>query len=200
MDAILFRTRYDVARLRDELAAAVAATPWIGKPERGRYLRWSAIALHSQYGSMAEDTVDLHIPTAMAADCIPTPALGHCPYIAGILASFAAAKLRVRLMQLAAGGHIGRHRDRQYGWALPILRLHVPIVTDAEVEFLLAGRRIDMQPGELWYLDTTQEHEVTNRGTTDRVHLVIDLVNGPELRAQLGPTTWAAWHAPAGPP
>jgi len=191
MDAIRFRATYDVARLQAELAGVVAGARWIAKPERGKYVGWSSIPLHSQYGAMSDEAVDVHIPAALAGECGPTPVLGECPYVGELLAGFAAARLRVRFMRLAAGGRIGRHTDRQYGWRLPILRLHLPVVTDENVEFVLAGRRIELRPGELWYLDTTREHEVFNRGVHDRVHLVIDLVNGPGLRAQLGPQTWA---------
>lgn len=191
MDAIRFKTRYDTARLREDLDAAVAAASWVAKPDRGRYFKWSALPLHALHGGVSSEAVDVHVPPELAGACAPTPVSRDCAYVREILASFAAEKLRVRFMQLAAGGRIGRHRDRQYGWELPILRLHVPVVTDADVEFLLADRRVDMRAGELWYLDTTRDHEVINHGTTDRVHLVIDLVNGPALREQLGPETWA---------
>ena len=189
MDAIQFTRRLDAARLRDDLAAATAAAAWVEKPGRGRYHQWSALTLHGLRGDPG--TADMHVMPSHPEDCGPTPLARACPYVCELLESFAAAKLRVRFMRLAAGGHIGRHRDRQYGWELPVLRLHAPVVTSADVEFLLAGRRIDMRPGELWYVDTTQEHEVMNHGAIDRVHLVIDLVNGPALREQLGPTTWA---------
>lgn len=189
MDAIRFTTRCDTARLEDDLAAAVRTGAWIAKPERGKYHQWSAIALHARHGSTAPD-VDYHASPDQADECAPTPILAHCPYVRELLASFRSSPLRVRFMQLAAGGRIGKHRDRQYGWALPILRLHVPVITSPAVEFLLNNRRIDMRPGELWYLDTTRDHEVHNHGTIDRVHLVIDLVNTPSLRDQLGPPTW----------
>jgi hypothetical protein len=39
MDAIRFKTTYDAGRLREDLAAAVAAAPWIAKPERGKYYK-----------------------------------------------------------------------------------------------------------------------------------------------------------------
>jgi hypothetical protein len=196
MDAIRFKTTYDAGRLREDLAAAVAAAPWIAKPERGKYYKWSALPLHGLRGDVSAETVDMHVIPEGAADCAMTSIGAACGYVAEIINGFAAAKLRVRFMCLAAGGRIGRHRDRAYGWTLPVLRLHVPVVTDASVEFLLNERRIVMRAGELWYLDTTRDHEAVNRGVKDRVHLVIDLVNGPEIRAQLGPETWAEVLAP----
>lgn len=191
MDAIRFTTRLDVARLQADLTAAEHRSAWIAKPERGKYHQWSAIALHARHGSTAPDAVDFHVGTELADECAPTPVLAACSYIPELLASLPAPKLRVRLMRLAAGGRIGRHRDRQYGWHLPILRLHAPVITDPRVEFLLNDQRIDMRPGELWYLDTTRDHEAWNHSDIDRVHLVIDLVNSDTLRDHLGPSTWA---------
>lgn len=187
-DAVRFATRHDVARLLADLAAAVEVARWIEKPEKDRYFEWSAIPLYTQYGAVSSAAVDLHVPVTMAGDFAPTPAGRACGHVREIVDAFAAARLRVRFMRLGPGGRIGRHRDRQYGWGLPILRLHVPVVTNPDVELLLADRCVVMAPGELWYLDTTKDHEVVNRGATERVHLVIDLVNGPALREQL--TGW----------
>ena len=52
--------------------------------------------------------------------------------------------------------------------------MHIPVVTNADVDFFLAGRQLEMKEGECWYLDLSLPHSVRNRGTTDRVHLVID--------------------------
>jgi hypothetical protein len=190
MDAILFKRRYDTARLCAELEAAVAAASWIAKPEKGKYFKWSAIPLHTLHGSMSPEAVDVHVSEWLAQECAPTSVGAACPYVRELLEGFEAPKLRVRFMKLEVGGHIGRHRDRLYGWELPILRLHIPVTTHAGVEFLLEDRRIDLRPGELWYLNTSKDHEVFNHGPTERVHLVIDLVNGPGIRQQLGPETW----------
>ena len=190
MHAILFRQRYDIARLTAELEATVTEAAWVAKPERRKYFKWSAIALHSLGGGQGLDAVDEHVCEWLAEDCAATAFMRCCPYVQALLEELPASKLRVRFMKLEAGGHIGRHRDRLYGWELPILRLHVPIVTHAGVEFRVADQRLDMRPGELWYVNTSQEHEVINRGPTARTHLVVDLVNGPRLREWLGPETW----------
>ncbi|HEY7281683.1 MAG TPA: aspartyl/asparaginyl beta-hydroxylase domain-containing protein, partial [Actinomycetota bacterium] len=36
------------------------------------------------------------------------------------------------------------------------------------------GTRVDMAPGECWYMDFTKTHAVANRGTEPRVNLVVD--------------------------
>jgi hypothetical protein len=49
------------------------------------------------------------------------------------------------------------------------------------VEFTCGGQTINMAPGECWVLDTFRSHTVANRGTSRRVHLVIDTVGGERL-------------------
>ena len=50
----------------------------------------------------------------------------------------------------------------------------MPIETSPEVEFWLNGRRLEMQPGELWYVNVNLRHLVANRTKHSRTHLVID--------------------------
>jgi hypothetical protein len=40
--AIRFKRCFDVVRLRSDLAFAQQISPWIDKPERGKYFGWSA--------------------------------------------------------------------------------------------------------------------------------------------------------------
>ena len=100
-------------------------------------------------------------------------------------------------ISLSAGGTIGAHRDPAYGWQSEIVRLHVPVVTHPDVTFFLERSSLHLEPGELWYLDTSREHEVHNRSPLDRVHLVFDLLNTDEIRAQLDSigTEWCLWGA-----
>jgi len=44
-----------------------------------------------------------------------------------------------------------------------------------------------MAPGECWYLRLSDPHSVANRGTTDRVHLVVDAVVNDALRRMISP-------------
>ena len=50
----------------------------------------------------------------------------------------------------------------------------MPVATSRDVEFRLGGRRVEMAPGSVWYLRLSDPHSVVNRGSTDRIHLVID--------------------------
>jgi hypothetical protein len=88
----------------------------------------------------------------------------------------------VRLLRLAPGSVIREHSDFDLGEELGEVRLHVPVVTNPNVEFYLAGKRVAMEAGECWYLDLSLPHRVQNRGASERVHLVVDCVLNDWLR------------------
>ncbi len=111
-----------------------------------------------------------------------TEALEACPYFQEVLAAFQCPLKSVRLLRLASGSIIREHSDSDLGEDLGDVRLHIPIVTNPQVEFYLAGKRVAMDAGECWYLDLSHPHRVQNRGPSERVHLVIDCVLNDWLR------------------
>lgn len=90
-----------------------------------------------------------------------------------------------RLMRLGPGGHIHEHRDYDLGGPDADMRLHVPLLTPAQVDFMLEGRRVPMQAGECWFLDLDRPHSVQNHDSSPRIHLVIDCRPGPWLDAAI---------------
>jgi hypothetical protein len=62
-------------------------------------------------------------------------------------------------------------------------RIHVPVTGNPDVVFEVNRQRVDMAPGEAWYLRLADPHRVANQGATDRVHLVIDVPFNPTLEA-----------------
>jgi aspartyl/asparaginyl beta-hydroxylase (cupin superfamily) len=93
-----------------------------------------------------------------------------------------------RLMRLAAGAEILEHSDHELGYEDGEVRLHVPVLTSSDVEFWLNSQRVDMWPGELWYLNVNLPHRVTNHSTQDRTHLVIDCEVNDWIRALFSDT------------
>jgi hypothetical protein len=47
-------------------------------------------------------------------------------------------------------------------------------VTNTGVEFYLNRSRVVLDAGSAWYLRLSDPHSVVNRGSSDRVHMVID--------------------------
>jgi hypothetical protein len=105
----------------------------------------------------------------------PTELLGRCPFIMEVMAELGGVWGRSRLMGLGAGGEVPEHVDAHYHWRTH-LRIHVPIITTPAVEFTCGGETVHMAAGECWLFDSFRWHEVHNRGTERRVHLVLDTV------------------------
>ena len=72
---------------------------------------------------------------------------------------------------LTAGLRIVSHIDRDENNAVT---LHVPIRTNPRAQIVVAGKRYHMAAGELWFLDTYCLHSIANRGTTSRIHLILE--------------------------
>src|SRR5262249_40154424 len=110
---------------------------------------------------------------------VDTPALRASPYLREVLSSFQTTLRATRLMRLAPGSVIKEHTDPGLRFEEGLARIHVPVLTNPDVEFYLNGSRVVMTAGSRWSLRLSAPHRVANRGTTDRVHLVVDLtVNG----------------------
>jgi hypothetical protein len=110
----------------------------------------------------------------------PTPNVVSCPYIQEVMAELGGVWGRSRLMGLGVGAEVPEHVDAHYHWRTH-LRIHVPVITNPKVEFTCGGETVHMAPGECWMFDSFRWHEVHNRGSERRVHLVLDTVVTPRL-------------------
>ncbi|HTA29939.1 MAG TPA: aspartyl/asparaginyl beta-hydroxylase domain-containing protein [Candidatus Cybelea sp.] len=142
---------------------------------------WSVAPLRSIGGRADHIYPD---PTAKNAFA-DTPLLARCPYVRHVLASFPCPQQAVRFMRLKAGSTIKEHSDYKLAFEDGEVRVHIAVVTNPEVEFVLNGVRVDMKEGESWYHNFNLPHRVANHGTADRVHLVVDCVLNEWLRELL---------------
>lgn len=74
------------------------------------------------------------------------------------------------------GGDIPPHRDMVGNVGFGGLRLHIPLVTNSKVNFVVDGKKVVMGVGELWALDTSYTHSVSNLGEENRIHVVMDVI------------------------
>ena len=81
--------------------------------------------------------------------------------------------VRLILARLVAGGKIPKHTDAGFS-LLNCHRIHLPIITNKDVAFFVGDEERNMQVGELWEINNGTVHAVENRGTEDRVHLIVD--------------------------
>jgi hypothetical protein len=54
-------------------------------------------------------------------------------------------------------------------------RLHIPIITNPDCLFTVGNETVNMKEGEIWEINNSGKiHSVHNKGTTDRIHLMVD--------------------------
>lgn len=167
---IKFPITFDTERLKTDVQKVLKQN-WIDHYNTTGYSgKWTSIALMSVGGK--SDAI--YAFSSSNEPVINTEALDSCEYFKTILDDFLFEKTAVRLLQLAVGAEIKPHTDHCLGYEDDSFRLHIPIITNSDVEFILDGNRVVMNEGECWYIDANFIHSVANRGTIDRIHLVID--------------------------
>lgn len=172
---------FDAAAMQAELAVLDAAL-WRDHYNTGMYQGgWTVLPLRSLNGS-AGNIISIHQGANKEQVYKNTPLMQYCPYTGSVVDYFKCDKTAVRFMKLDAGAVIKEHRDHAMRFEDGEARLHIPVITNKDVEFLLENERVIMQEGECWYLDLSLKHAVRNPSTTHRVHLVIDLVVNDWLR------------------
>jgi hypothetical protein len=176
---------FDAEALRVDVMA-FGADEWIDHfvPQNYRG-SWQVIPLRGLAGETHPVRMIYSDPTRM--DFEDTPLLERAPALGEALRRFPCPVGSARLMKLGPGSRILEHRDLDLAPESGHARLHVPIQTNDDVVFLLAGERVRMQAGECWYLRLSEPHEVRNDGDEDRVHLVLDAEIDDWLSALIRP-------------
>lgn len=154
------------------LAAEVRALPpeaWT--PHPGHIVGNEAVRLITPNG----DPTD-----AIAGPMAATEHLKSCEYVQQIMAEIGGVWGRSRFMGLAPGREVPPHIDINYYWRTH-LRIHIPVITNPGVEFTCGDETVHMAPGECWIFDSFRWHDVQNKGSEQRIHLVLDTVGGGRL-------------------
>ena len=171
-DRVRLPLDFEVAPLAAE-ALALPDDAWVLHFNQGIYEgAWTGVALRSTGGVEGQLFPD---PTGQVpyAD---TPTLARLPGFRAALARFECPLKAARLLSLEPGAVINAHRDYWLAWEDGEVRIHVPILTSPDVEFVLDGRRVELRAGETWYLNLNLTHSVANKSPVTRIHLVIDCV------------------------
>src|SRR3954470_7364532 len=171
-DRVRLPLAFDPAPLAADLAA-LESEAWTRHFVRDNYEgKWTVLPLRAPAG-------ETHPIRMIGAPILhdgyrDTPLLAAAPAFAALLASFECPILSARLMRLGPGSGIREHRDPELLAEDGYARLHVPVATSPDVDFRLAGTRVEMAAGSVWYLRLSEPHGVHNRGAAARVHLVFD--------------------------
>jgi len=161
---------FNVVLLQRDLDTCLSSPDWASHVNTRDYSGdWTGVALRSSTGHASD------IVARPSSDGYrDTPLLARCSYFRHVLDSFACQVESTRLLRLAAGSRINRHRDRGEGYASGAFRLHVPILTNPLVSFRVDDCVVPMMHGECWYADVDRPHEVANDGASERIRLVVD--------------------------
>ncbi|MDX6711200.1 MAG: hypothetical protein QOH96_2216 [Blastocatellia bacterium] len=152
----------DVANLNDD--------DWVRHFNTQYYTgMWAVVPLRSVGGSSKRIYPD---PTS--DDFCDTEILNRCPGVKAVLQFFQCELRTVRFLKLTAGSSILEHSDNSLAHEDGMVRFHIPVITNPDVEFYLNRERVNMVEGECWYLDFNLPHYVDNHSTEDRIHLVVD--------------------------
>jgi hypothetical protein len=182
-DRLLLPLAFDPDRLRRDLAGLSSAT-WIAHFVTQNYDGdWGVIPLRASAGASHPVMMIYSDPSATAFE--DTPMLQNSPYFREVLDAFQCDIQSVRLMRLAPGSIIKEHRDHDLDIEHGVARIHIPVVTNPDVEFELNRSRVVMEAGSAWYLRLSDPHRVANKGTAARVHMVVDAIANDWMQAML---------------
>lgn len=160
--------QFDVSKLQSELKS-ILKTKWIPHFNKDGYDgKWNSIALYAKDGDPS------NIFATDGDHLKETTILNNSPYFKEVINQFKCPLLSVRLLKLEKGAFIKPHRDYKLGYEDDNFRLHIPIITNKDVDFVLDGLKLEMKEGECWYTNVNYIHSVSNKGKSDRIHLVID--------------------------
>lgn len=97
------------------------------------------------------------------------------PLVFGVMAAVQGERLgRVMINKLRPGGRIYRHADTPEHAAYWD-RHHIVLQSGPGVAFMCGDEQVYMAPGDIWWFDNSQEHEVINNSADDRIHMIIDV-------------------------
>lgn len=86
--------------------------------------------------------------------------------------------LNAQIALLGPGLDIPEHVD--FGPTLEVThRVHVPLETHPEVQFIVEGENIQLKVGEAYELDNMRRHRVFNPSPFRRIHIIVDYYEEP---------------------
>lgn len=172
----LFSFRFDGDKLLKDLA--YIQEKWVGHFNTGYYDGdWSGIPLRVPIGRNHELSAGDN--NSQYEDI---PLFKELSYFQEVVNHFQCPVTSVRLLKLSPGSVIKEHKDADLSFWYGFVRIHVPIVTNKDVNFVVDTRKLSMKPGECWFAEFCKPHSVENQGSTDRIHLVMDFEVNEWLR------------------
>ncbi|MBS1522310.1 MAG: aspartyl/asparaginyl beta-hydroxylase domain-containing protein [Bacteroidetes bacterium] len=160
-----------VKQLQQEIGQLLSADEWRPHYNQKHYDGdWNVLPLRTPGGDIDKPFAELMNDNLF----MDTEVMRLLSSVEKMLNEFHCEKLSVRLLNLKTGAVIKEHRDYELAFEHGEARLHIPVFTNNKVEFYVDGDIVSMKEGECWYINANLPHRVANKGTADRIHLVID--------------------------
>lgn len=163
--------KIEIKNLQSETFEMINDNAWSAHLNQSHYTgNWEVLALRAPGGNMRNITADLMNET----DFKNTSLMEQFPSVQKFIEELNCPVMSARLLNLKAGAIIKPHRDHDLYFEKGEARIHFPIFTNPQVEFLIDDERLEMKEGESWYINANCMHSVSNLSTLHRIHLVID--------------------------
>lgn len=92
-----------------------------------------------------------------------------------IAKNYPGGTLRSMLTRLKPDGYISPHIDIDPTFTYSH-RLHLGVVTNSDVQFIIDNETYNVKEGELIEFDNLREHSVHNKSNLARIHLIVDVL------------------------
>jgi len=140
---------------------------------------WEVVSLYSESGEAGSVAKNLNTKTS------PTEIIKYFSYtntvIKNLLNKYECEPRRIRFSTLKAKKKISWHRDWDESIEHGNSRLHIPLVVNNKCQNNLCHELYNWIPGGLFYGDYSFPHQIINKGSEERLHLIIDLKNPKNL-------------------
>lgn len=135
---------------------------------------WYGLCLHGLGATMTEDYTQYGYKRGDPPKHSWTEIADLCPEtVSWIKSQFPSDNYyRIRFMLLKAGGYIAPHTDSTKFILAPI-NISITHPTDCEMIWTKFGKQ-PWLPGQVYLMNLSYEHEVLNKSTEDRLHIIID--------------------------
>ena len=85
---------------------------------------------------------------------------------------------RVLIVKLRPGGFVTPHVD-EGKYAEHFARLHIVLTTNEQCTNVTDGVSEHWRAGSVWWFNHKLRHAAVNEGSTDRIHMIVDVVPSP---------------------
>jgi len=106
-------------------------------------------------------------------DCLAEPAVPVMHDLIGRHYPPGGTIIRAMAAKLLSGGRINPHFDSHPSFRRSH-RIHVPIMTNSRVRFMIGGKPYRMEVGRAYEINNQMTHSVMNSGTEDRITFIFD--------------------------